>query len=97
MAHSANRLNILVVLGRVSKVMIVFMPAIGSKMIAVGAMQVIRVRPPSVFNFNVDALAGLDLVAIPRRLRGRAGVTSKLVDSWHSRLSFNWLRAQLVR
>lgn len=88
MACSAYRLDVVMVFGGVSEIMIVLMAPlpIFPNMLAVGACQRIRMRPAPGPNLNINALARLFFVAVAWRVRRGTWVPcSRINAERHSR------------
>ena len=83
MTGRANRLDVVMVIGVITEIVIVLVASLAwlPDVIAVSAWKFIRVWSLSRANLYVDSLAGLDLISVARLLRCWPWFPSNWVDS----------------
>lgn len=84
MADGAHCFDVVVVVGRITKMMVVLVPslAFGVNVATVSARQSVGMRPAPGTNLNIYSLARLSFVAITRRARRWARPPGKRIDRW---------------
>ena len=86
-ADRADWLDVVMMFSSISFIMIVLMPSLAllPDVPAISTREQVRVRAASGSNLDVDALAGLPFVSVPRRMRSGSGHAGQRVQTeWHS-------------